>query len=135
MPTSAKGKLYSGRFHEGLLPELEGFSRSLEMDVELAPYDIAGSIAHARGLRAAGHLTKAQLRSVEKGLKQVGEEIAGGKFVFQESDEDIHTAVERRHPTPAPASTPAAPGTTRWRWICGSTVGPPPGRWSWRWRP
>ncbi len=96
MPNSAKGKLYSGRFHEGLLPELEGFSSSLEIDVELAPHDIAGSIAHARGLQAAGLLTKAQLRSVEKGLKRVGEEIAGGTFDFQESDEDIHTAVERR---------------------------------------
>src|SRR5205807_2785199 len=34
------GKLYSGRFEEGLLPELEHFSSSLEMDVELAAFDV-----------------------------------------------------------------------------------------------
>lgn len=96
MPASPRGKLYSGRFDEGLLPELERFSNSIDIDIDLAPYDIAGSIAHARGLQAAGLLTMSQLRGIEKGLKQVDEEIATGRFLFKESDEDIHTAVERR---------------------------------------
>ncbi len=66
------------------------------MDFELAEFDVAGSIAHARGLAAAGLLTKGQLRAVEKGLGQVLGELRAGRFAFKASDEDIHTAVERR---------------------------------------
>jgi len=94
--TSNKGKLWGGRFEKGLLPELEAFSSSLDLDYELYPHDIRGSLAHARGLAAAGLLTKAQLRAVEKGLAQVRRELDGGRFQFTEADEDIHTAVERR---------------------------------------
>ena len=93
---TSEGKLYSGRFAEGLLPELERFSTSRAVDVRLAPYDVAGSVAHARGLRAAGLLTAGQLDGIERGLRQVAGELASGTFAFRESDEDIHTAVERR---------------------------------------
>ncbi|HEY7202502.1 MAG TPA: argininosuccinate lyase, partial [Candidatus Dormibacteraeota bacterium] len=92
----ASGKLYSGRFAEGLLPELERFSSSLAVDLRLAPYDVAGSIAHARGLRAAGLLSADALRGIEAGLRRVGEELGSGAFAFVDSDEDVHTAVERR---------------------------------------
>jgi argininosuccinate lyase len=88
--------MWGGRFKAGLLPELEQFSSSLELDLELFTYDIAGSIAHARALRAAGLLTAGQLRELEDGLKTVGWELASGKFTFLDSDEDVHTAVERR---------------------------------------
>ena len=91
-----EGTLYGGRFAEGLLPELERFSSSVAVDRRLAPFDVAGSIAHARGLRAAGLLTPAQLAGIERGLRQVREELASGAFAFAPSDEDIHTAVERR---------------------------------------
>ncbi|MBO0686732.1 MAG: argininosuccinate lyase [Candidatus Dormibacteraeota bacterium] len=90
------GKLYSGRFEEGLLPELEQFSSSLQQDLRLAPFDVRGSLAHARGLHAAGILAEGDLRAIEQGLKQVAAELDSGTFAFQETDEDIHTAVERR---------------------------------------
>ena len=90
------GRLYAGRFSEGLLPPLERFSSSLATDLRLAPFDVAGSLAHARGLRAAGLLTPEQLAGTAAGLRQVGQELAAGTFEFRESDEDIHTAVERR---------------------------------------
>ena len=89
-------KLWGGRFRKPMLPELERFSSSLEADLELAPYDIAGSIAHARGLLEAGLLKKAQFDRLHKALVKVGKEIEGDQFVFADSDEDIHTAVERR---------------------------------------
>src|SRR6185437_13651647 len=47
-------KLWGSRFEGGLLPELEQFSSSLETDFDLYRFDIAGSLAHARGLAAAG---------------------------------------------------------------------------------
>ncbi|TMB41203.1 MAG: hypothetical protein E6J53_10735, partial [Chloroflexi bacterium] len=89
-------KLWGGRFTRGLLPELERFSSSLETDFELYPFDIAGSVAHARGLRAAGLLTAPQLTAIERGLRRIRKELDGGDFEFLPSDEDIHTAVERR---------------------------------------
>ena len=100
------GKLYSGRFEEGLLPELERFASSLEIDLELAPFDVLGSLAHARGLRAAGLLTEGQLHAIAAGLEQVSEELDSGRFAFAETDEDIHTAVERRLTELAPDAGP-----------------------------
>ncbi len=75
---------------------MERFTSSLEVDLELAPYDIAGSIAHATGLVEARLLTKAQFARLQRALVRVGKEIESGRFVFADSDEDIHTAVERR---------------------------------------
>ena len=54
-----------------MLPELERFSSSIAIDYELYPYDIAGSIAHARGLLAAGVLSKSKLLAIERGLRRV----------------------------------------------------------------
>ena len=88
--------MWGGRFTGKLLPELERFSSSLEVDFELYPFDIAGSVAHARGLAAAGILKPAQLTAIERGLRRVKRELDGGSFEFRDSDEDIHTAVERR---------------------------------------
>src|SRR5439155_9435083 len=92
--TSAK--LWGSRFKKGLLPELETFTSSLEVDYELLRFDVAGSIAHARGLRAAGLLTAPQLRSIERGLRRVLKEAAAPGFEIRPSDEDVHTLVERR---------------------------------------
>lgn len=88
--------MWGGRFRRGLLPELERFSSSLAIDFELYPYDIAGSIAHARALAAAGVLSKPQLSAIERGLGRVKRELDSGDFKFAASDEDIHTAIERR---------------------------------------
>ena len=88
--------MWGGRFTRGLHPELERFSSSLVFDYELYPYDIAGSVAHARGLAAARLISKTQLGAIERGLRKVKRELDSGEFGFKASDEDIHTAVERR---------------------------------------
>src|SRR5437899_12684122 len=92
-----------------MLPELARFSSSLETDFELYPYDVAGSVAHARGLKAAGLLSASQLRAIERGLRRVKRELDAGEFNFQDADEDIHSAVERplTEITPAGAALPA----------------------------
>lgn len=95
-------RMWGGRFEKGLLPELEAFNASLEVDSELYLYDIAGSVAHARALCAAGIIDAATLAATERGLAQVRQELSDGTFVFQPADEDIHTAVERRLTEVAP---------------------------------
>jgi argininosuccinate lyase len=105
--------LWGGRFSGKLLPELERFSSSLETDFELYPYDIAGSLAHARGLAAAGLISKAQLSAVARGLQKVKAELDGGDFKFEPSDEDIHTAIERRLTEITPAGAVLHTGRSR----------------------
>jgi argininosuccinate lyase len=58
--------------------------------------DIAGSRAHARMLGACGIITPTDAAAIDDGLTRVAAEMAGGTFTFVPSDEDIHTAVERR---------------------------------------
>src|SRR5947209_2465289 len=96
-----------------MLPELERFSSSLETDFELYPYDVAGSVAHARGLKAAGLLSASQLRAIERGLRRVKRELDAGEFNFQDADEDIHTAVERRLTEITPAGAALHAGRSR----------------------
>jgi len=107
------GKLWGGRFTGRLLPELERFSSSLEVDFELYPYDIAGSVAHARGLASAGLLKPTQLRAIERGLRRVRRELDAGELKFRESDEDIHTLVERRLTEITPAGAMLHAGRSR----------------------
>ncbi|MEO8745436.1 MAG: argininosuccinate lyase [Candidatus Dormiibacterota bacterium] len=107
------GKLWGGRFRGRLLPELDRFSSSLETDFELYPYDIAGSIAHARGLAAAGIISRARLTAIERGLRRVRHELDEGVFKFRETDEDIHTAVERRLTEITPAGASLHAGRSR----------------------
>ena len=96
-----------------MLPELERFSSSLAVDYELYPYDIAGSVAHARGLAASGVISKSQLTAIERGLRRIRRELDGGGFKFRPTDEDIHTAVERRLTEITPAGTALHAGRSR----------------------
>jgi argininosuccinate lyase len=88
--------LWHGRFEGGPADELLAYTVSLPFDQRLAPDDIAGSRAHVRGLVRAGVLTDEERDAVLAALDQVEGELAGGTFAFVPSDEDIHTAVERR---------------------------------------
>jgi len=105
--------MWGGRFTRGLHPELERFSSSLVFDYELYPYDIAGSVAHARGLAAARLISKAQLAAIERGLRKIKRELDSGAFDFNASDEDIHTAVERRLTELTPAGAVLHTGRSR----------------------
>ncbi len=88
--------LWHGRFASGPSDDLLDYTVSLPFDQRLWPDDIDGSRAHVRGLARAGLITEAERDSVLGALEQVAVELGGGTFVFVGSDEDIHTAVERR---------------------------------------
>jgi len=72
--------------------ELLRFSSSLEADQQLFAFDIAGSLAHVRGLRAAGLITQGQLSQLERGLRHAAKILDASTL---SEDEDIHSAVER----------------------------------------
>jgi len=88
--------LWHGRFEGGPAEELMAFTVSLPFDQRLAADDIVGSRAHVRGLCRAGILTDAERDDVLAALDAVQSELLASTFVFVASDEDIHTAVERR---------------------------------------
>jgi argininosuccinate lyase len=88
--------LWHGRFESGPADELLAYTVSLPFDQRLFPDDIAGSRAHVRGLARAGILDDAERDAVLSALDTVETELSTGAFVFAPSDEDIHTAVERR---------------------------------------
>src|SRR6478609_1932096 len=88
--------LWHGRFEGGPAEELMAFTVSLPFDARLAGDDLTGSRAHVRGLARGGILTDAERDDVLAALDAVEAELAAGELVFLPSDEDIHTAVERR---------------------------------------
>ncbi len=88
--------LWHGRFAGGPAEELLAYTVSLPFDRRLAADDLLGSRAHVRGLVRAGILDGDEAAAVLGALDTVEEELAEGTFAFQPSDEDIHTAVERR---------------------------------------
>jgi len=89
-------KLWGGRFRGQLDPLMAELNNSIGFDRRLWAADIRGSQAYARALAAAGVITPAEAAQLVTGLDAVYAEFAGGAFAIVPSDEDIHTAVERR---------------------------------------
>ncbi|MFZ4843695.1 argininosuccinate lyase [Mycetocola saprophilus] len=89
------GALWGGRFASGPSPELARLSKSTQFDWTLASYDIDGSKAHAVALNAAGYLDNDELVAMHAALETLRTDVASGAFVAAESDEDVHSALER----------------------------------------
>lgn len=94
--TEAGGTLWHGRFGEGPAEELLEFTASLRYDTRLARHDLVGSRAHVTMLATAGLLTDEERAVIVTALERVEHELTTGDFEFVATDEDIHTAIERR---------------------------------------
>ncbi len=88
--------LWHGRFEGTPSSELLAYTQSLSFDKRLAHDDVACSKAHVKGLAASGIISEEESLLLLSTLDQVEAELESGDFDFQYSDEDIHTAVERR---------------------------------------
>ncbi len=89
-------KLWGGRFEGNIDPLAMQLNASLSVDKRLWDADIRGSVAWARALARAGVIAAAEADELCAGLQAVWAEFNGRAFAFASSDEDIHTAVERR---------------------------------------
>ncbi|KNX39349.1 argininosuccinate lyase [Luteipulveratus halotolerans] len=87
--------MWGARFSDGPADALAALSKSTDFDWRLAPYDIAGSRAHARVLHRAGLLQDTVLEQMLDGLDRLEADVASGAFVPAPSDEDVHSALER----------------------------------------
>ncbi len=96
MNTKNSNKMWGGRFTVSPSEVMEEINASVAYDQRFADQDIRGSKAHAAMLSDQGIITKADARSITKGLDAVLEEIQSGNFKWQRSLEDVHMNVEAR---------------------------------------
>ena len=68
--------------------------RDAELDMELASFDVQGSLAHIEMLETIGLLEKEELKVLQAELKKIHSEILEGNFKIEEGVEDIHSQVE-----------------------------------------
>src|ERR1700752_1840585 len=71
----------------------QAFIASLAFDIRLAPYDIQGSIAHARMLSKCRIIPSQDAQRIIKGLEAIARDLIKGKRLPPE--EDVHYAIER----------------------------------------
>jgi len=93
---TSENKLWGGRFSEPTDAFVEAFTASVEFDQRMYRQDIEGSRAHARMLTKVGVLTDDDLSALLKGLDQIEQEIATGKFEWSIAREDVHMNIEAR---------------------------------------
>ncbi len=84
-----------GRFDEGPAESLWRFTVDTS-DRRMLIDDITGSIAHATMLGRVGLLSAGEAAAMLEALDAIMDEAGAGTFVFLDSDEDVHSAVERR---------------------------------------
>ncbi|MGP1674576.1 MAG: argininosuccinate lyase [Candidatus Limnocylindrales bacterium] len=87
-------RLWGGRFSEENDRRVADFTRSIELDHELAADDIAGSIAHVRGLGRAGLLSDDEVSDLVNGLTRLAETVAAGTIEWDPALEDVHLNIE-----------------------------------------
>ena len=58
--------------------------RDRELDIDLAPYDVQGSMAHANMLAHIGLLTQPENKQLQAELNTIAKEIADGVFTIED---------------------------------------------------
>src|SRR5262245_40223177 len=88
--------MWGGRFSGTMAERMARLNNSYPFDSRMWAEDIRGRLAGARPPAQAGVISAGELAELTSGLEAVRAEFAEGRFAAQPSDEDIHTAVERR---------------------------------------
>jgi argininosuccinate lyase len=87
--------LWGGRFSNGPAESAAALSRSVDFDYRLAPYDLRSSLAHLSVLNSSGLINNEETKEIAKVIRELMVEVSNGSFGIDESDEDIHSALER----------------------------------------
>jgi argininosuccinate lyase len=85
---------WGGRFSAGPAAAVKAYTESVSVDWRLYKQDIAGSIAHAKGLAKVGLITHGEVLKIEQGLRAIEREIDSGKFKWDCDCEDVHMNIE-----------------------------------------
>jgi len=87
--------LWGGRFAQGPEESVFALSRSAHFDWRLAPYDLRSSKAHLSVLKKSGLISSQDAEAIAQALNELSLEVAKGSFVAIDTDEDVHSALER----------------------------------------
>jgi argininosuccinate lyase len=87
--------LWGGRFTQGPEDSVFALSRSVHFDWRLAPYDLRSSKAHLAVLKKSGLIATKDAEAIAKALNELSSEVLSGSFLANDSDEDVHSALER----------------------------------------
>jgi argininosuccinate lyase len=87
-------KLWDKGFSNDRKIDLFTVGNDRELDLVLAKYDVIGSLAHARMLYKIGLLSGEEMDQVAKALDGILESIMQGRFVIEDTFEDVHSKVE-----------------------------------------
>lgn len=93
---ASSNKLWGGRFTGKTDPIMEKFNNSINYDKIMWKEDIFGSQQYAKALSRCGIITSEEAELIYNGLEKVKLEWENNSFDLISSDEDIHTANERR---------------------------------------
>lgn len=88
--------MWGGRFSKPIDDKFAYLNNSFRFDWQLYDADIRGSIAYAKALARANIITEPERDTLIDGLRRIKQEFDARTFETKSSDEDIHTAVERR---------------------------------------
>jgi len=94
MSQNKQNTLWGGRFTQSTDAFVQAFTASVQFDQRLAPYDIQGSIAHAKMLTHVGILTEEECTQIIDGLADILSSIEAGEFEWSIALEDVHMNIE-----------------------------------------
>ena len=102
-----------GRLPTGLDAAMKVLNTSVQVDSALWREDIAGSMAHARGLARIGVISEEEAGAIVAGLRQIGDQIERGEFRWDADKEDVHMNIEARLTELVPAGAKLHTGRSR----------------------
>ncbi len=88
-------KLWDKGYEPDKLIENFTVGNDRDLDLQLARYDVLGSMAHIRMLESIGLLGKDELPLLLNGLQNILDDIDAGRFTIEEGVEDVHSEVEQ----------------------------------------
>lgn len=91
-----KAQAWSARFSEPVSDLVKRYTASVDFDKRLAMFDIQGSLAHAEMLAAVDVIKPQDLSDIERGMRQISQEISAGQFEWLLDLEDVHLNIEKR---------------------------------------
>ncbi|MGF1452840.1 MAG: lyase family protein, partial [Opitutales bacterium] len=104
MAETGKHVTWGGRFAEGPSELMRRFSESVSFDARLAPFDIQGSMAHAKMLAHVGLINGEERDAIVNGLEALSAEIAADTFRWDPALEDVHMNLEQALTARVPAA-------------------------------
>jgi len=92
---SKSNKLWGGRFEKDTASAMANLSKSTHFDWRLATFDLLQTDVHVRALNRSKLLSDAETKQIRNAIKDIHNKISSGALKPNETDEDVHSAIER----------------------------------------